>query len=95
MIQLKGSWKEGYAFDIHTISSIFTGNNEYGHPTYDTKRTEMGQCIYQLKYGQHLSILEKIVSLVLNDISFNNFIKNIDVIYQFHHQISIVKYNQF
>jgi len=36
MIKIEGSWEKGYAFDIHTISSVFTGDNEFGHPTFDT-----------------------------------------------------------
>ena len=35
MIRVKGPWKKGYAFDIHTIESIYTGDNEFGHPTFD------------------------------------------------------------
>lgn len=80
MIRVKGPWKKGYAFDIHTIESIYTGDNEFGHPTFDTKRSPMGQCIYELKYGQHLPVLDKIVEMILNDQSFNKFIEMIDVI---------------
>jgi competence protein ComFC len=80
MIQINGPWKDGYAFDIHTIESIFTGNNEYGHATFDTKRSLMGQCLYELKYGQHLPVLEKIVDLIIKDGSFRKFINNIDII---------------
>ncbi len=45
-----GKWDIGYSLDKHTISSVFTGNNEYGHPTFDTTRTEVGEALYQLKY---------------------------------------------
>lgn len=27
MIKLEGPWEKGYAFDIHTIDSVFTGYN--------------------------------------------------------------------
>jgi len=80
MIQLKGPWKDGYAFDIHTIYSVFIQNNQYGHPTFDTRRSPMGQCIYELKYGQHLPVLDKIVDLIVKDASFNAFIQLIDII---------------
>lgn len=46
-----GKWDIGYSLDKHTISSTFTGNNEYGHPTFDTTRTEIGEALYQLKYN--------------------------------------------
>lgn len=44
-----GKWDIGYSLDKHTISSVFTGNNEYGHPTFDTTRTEVGEALHQLK----------------------------------------------
>ena len=40
-IRIFGNWKEGFAFDLHTISSVYLGDNEYGHPVFDTKRSEM------------------------------------------------------
>ncbi len=48
--QLGGPWDLGYALDKHTISSVYTGDNEYGHPTFDTTRSEAGEALYQLKY---------------------------------------------
>jgi hypothetical protein len=32
MITLPGPWKKGFAFDVHTLSSTRTGENEYGPP---------------------------------------------------------------
>jgi competence protein ComFC len=45
--KLKGPWEDGYALDIHTISSEFIGHNEFGHPQFDTKRTEIGELLYR------------------------------------------------
>ena len=45
-----GKWSQGYALDYHTISSTFLGHNQYGHPEYDTKRSEVGSLLYRLKY---------------------------------------------
>lgn len=80
MRKLEGPWEKGYAFDIHTIDSVFTGYNEYGHPTYDTTRSQMGQCLYELKYGQHLPVIDKIVDLLINNSKFTEYINNIDII---------------
>lgn len=77
---INGPWKEGYAFDIHTIASIYTGDNEFGHPTFSTQRSPMGQCLYELKYGQHLPVLDRIVEMVVNNEAFKSFIKKIDII---------------
>ena len=49
--QIFDKWDIGYSLDKHSISSVFIGNNEYGHPTFNTTRTEVGEALYQLKYN--------------------------------------------
>jgi predicted amidophosphoribosyltransferase len=80
MIDIMGPWKKGYAFDIHTIKSEYLGENEYGHPMFNTIRSPMGQCLYELKFGQKFSTIERIINLLLEDKGFNDFISIIDVI---------------
>lgn len=48
--EIAGIWDEGYVLDKHVLSSICTGQNEYGHPTFDTTRSEAGEALYKLKY---------------------------------------------
>lgn len=50
--RLPGPWDLGYALDKHVTSSTYLGDNQYGHPQFDTKRSEVGEALYQLKY-QH------------------------------------------
>ena len=64
VIKLKGKWAEGYAIDIHIISSTYVGENEYGHKIFDTKRSEIGELIYQLKYQKKKKIINDIMVLV-------------------------------
>lgn len=64
--KLEGNWKNGLAYDLHTISSVFIGQDEYGHDRYDTTRSEMGELVYQLKYKHDDSVVNKIVSLLHN-----------------------------
>ena len=40
-------WVEGYVLDYHTVSSTPTGDPYY---RFDTKRTELGERLFQLKY---------------------------------------------
>lgn len=63
-IELKGNWKKGVAFDVHTLDSIYLGVDEYGHDRWDTTRTEMGQLLYELKYRGDRSAVKKIVDLL-------------------------------
>lgn len=48
--KLEGSWDLGYALHKHTLSSIYIGDDEYGHARFDNTRSEPGEALYQLKY---------------------------------------------
>lgn len=48
--KIVGPWQQGLVLDKHTSSSVCSGYNEYGHPVYDTTRSEVGEALYQLKY---------------------------------------------
>jgi predicted amidophosphoribosyltransferase len=47
--------------DYHTIRSEFLGHDEFGNPIFDTKRTEVGELLYQLKYRRKLEALDALV----------------------------------
>jgi predicted amidophosphoribosyltransferase len=55
-----GAWRSGYALDLHTISSTYMGDDEFGHPRFDTQRSEIGDLLYQLKYNGDRTTVEKI-----------------------------------
>ena len=46
--------------DVHSTRSIFLYDNEFGHPVFDTKRTEMGELLYRLKYNGDFTSLAEI-----------------------------------
>jgi predicted amidophosphoribosyltransferase len=48
--QIYGAWDEGLVLDKHVLSSTYVGDNEWGHPTFDTTRSEVGEASFQLKY---------------------------------------------
>ncbi len=49
-IRLSGPWNEGFALDVHTTGSQYLGDDEYGHPRYETTRSPAGELLYRLKY---------------------------------------------
>ena len=59
--QIKGKWTCGYSLDLHTLSSEFIGYNEYGHPQFDTKYSDMGGLLNRLKYKSDKSVLRIII----------------------------------
>ncbi len=74
MIKIDGNWKAGYAIDLHTISSVYLGDNLDGKPQFDNERSEMGELINRLKYHSDESAVSKIIELI------NKNLKNITVV---------------
>lgn len=60
-----GNWDLGFAMDKHTVKSDFLGNNDYGHPVFDTERTEVGESVYQLKYRNEWEQVEPLAQCLL------------------------------
>lgn len=61
---LEGNWRRGLAFDIHTLASTYLGDDAFGRSHFKTKRSEMGELVYQLKNKGDKSAVNKIVKLL-------------------------------
>lgn len=76
--EINGVWDKGFSLDKHKISSTYTGDNEYGHPTFDTLRTDIGEALYQLKYKGDFSqcnrIADNIKDHIISRLPFISFI---------------------
>lgn len=66
--KIEGNWNEGYALDKHIVRSTYTGDNEYGRPTFDTVRTEAGQATFLLKYRADWDQVEPLATAVVEHI---------------------------
>src|SRR6266480_2629654 len=64
--KLKGPWKDGYALDLHTISSVMIGHNEYGHPEFDTTYSEVGGVMHRLKYRSDKTALSELIETAVS-----------------------------
>lgn len=64
--RIAGNWHSGVALDVHTISSTYLGVNEAGHDVFDTKRSEIGELLYRLKYDGDRSAAEPIIAAASN-----------------------------
>jgi len=58
IMKITDGWDLGYVLDWHVKSSEYLGDNEFGKPMFDTKRTEIGEALFQLKYRQDQSKIE-------------------------------------
>lgn len=80
MLEILGPWKKGYAFDIYTIRSKFIGRDKYGFRRFNTIRSPMGECLYDLKYNQKHSNIEKIINMLSASEEFTDFVNDFDII---------------
>ena len=58
--KIDGPWTDGRVLDLHSTGSEFVGYDEYGHEQFDTRRTEVGELLYRLKYRSDASALDEI-----------------------------------
>ena len=69
--KLEGNWQKGIAYDVHTLSSEYLGQDANGHDRFDTKRSEMGELVYQLKYRSDATVVTKIIDLIQKEVDFS------------------------
>ncbi len=61
-MRIPGRWKDGFVLDFHTVSSVYLGDDQYGHPVFDTTRSELGDLLYRLKYRSDNTVTEELVA---------------------------------
>lgn len=76
-ILFQGPWKLGFALDLHTVESSILGVDEFGQLVFDTRRTELGELLYKLKYKGQRSAVYIIVDRILEKV---RGLKTIDLI---------------
>ena len=65
-IRIHGRWDEGYALDLHTISSEIIGEDVSGKLIFQTIRTDLGELLFKLKYRSDLSVINNIIEAIVN-----------------------------
>lgn len=63
-MKIPGRWRDGYVLDYHTVSSTYLGDDEYGHAQFDTKRSDVGDLLYRLKYRTDNTAVAPLVETV-------------------------------
>lgn len=66
--EIKGNWDAGYALDKHMLSSVYLGDDEYGHARFDNTRTEVGEALFQLKYRGGSEYAEPLAQAIADNI---------------------------
>lgn len=60
---VQGPWKSGIVLDWHTVDSKCVGENEFGHPIFETTRSEVGDLLYRFKYKNDQTALAPLVEV--------------------------------
>jgi len=66
--EIQGTWDSGWVLDKHVLSSSHIGHNEWGHPQFDTKRSDAGEASYQLKYRNDWNQVEPLAQALATHI---------------------------
>jgi len=59
-VRIPGRWRDGRALDVHTVSSTYIGEDEFGHAQFDTRRSAMGELLYRLKYRADRAVIDEV-----------------------------------
>ncbi|MFZ0890753.1 MAG: phosphoribosyltransferase family protein [Candidatus Binataceae bacterium] len=59
--KIPGRWRDGYALDLHTLSSTPIGHDAFGHMQFDTTYSEVGGLLYRLKSKGDRKVVTEIV----------------------------------
>ena len=65
---INGNWCAGYTLDKHVKSSVFIGENQYGHSEFNTVRTDVGEAMYQLKYRNDRKKIPLLVDVFIENL---------------------------
>jgi len=71
IMKITGDWNGGLVLDWHVAHSEFLGYNQYGHPDYNTVRTEVGEALYQLKYRSDLTQIDTLAKAMADAVKLN------------------------
>jgi predicted amidophosphoribosyltransferase len=67
--KITGNWDAGLVLDKHTRSSIFLGYDERGNTRFETKRSEVGEALFQLKYRGDFNKVEALAKEIATHIA--------------------------
>lgn len=54
--------------DKHSVSSVYLGDDEHGHPQFNTTRSEVGEATFQLKYRNDWAQAEPLAQAIASNI---------------------------
>lgn len=77
--EIKGNWDYGKVLDLHTISSHMVGEDEFGHPQFETEYSAAGKLLHEFKYRDNPDALHDLLKMI-GDHFAGNLNARIDVV---------------
>jgi competence protein ComFC len=71
--QIEGTWDEGYALDLHTLSSSIDDQGRF-----DNKRSEVGEALNRLKFRKDQSQVQPLASAVSDFLTSESAVDSLD-----------------
>lgn len=62
---IEGPWRSGLVLDWHTLESICIGEDDQGVPKFATRRSEVGELLYLLKYRQVFQVVDQLSAIAM------------------------------
>ena len=59
--------------DLHSTGSTYVGDNELGHPQFETHRTDIGELLFRLKYRSDRTVISEMTSVASEFIRSRDF----------------------
>lgn len=78
--ELQGPWTEGWALDMHSVSSEYLGDDPLGRAHFKTVRTELGEALYDLKYLGQTRRANEIAAIAVDFLSKQPWFETVDII---------------
>lgn len=80
VISVYGLWDDGVVIDKYNESSVYMGEDAFGHPQFKNTYTEIGKLLHAMKYNGHYNTSEEIVDICINELKEWITSKKIDII---------------
>lgn len=79
-ITVIGEWDNGIVVDKYTETSMYIGDDAFGHPQFQTTYTKIGKLLHAMKYNGHFDTSEEIVNICIDTLGGWFTGKKIDII---------------
>lgn len=79
-ITVIGEWDNGIVVDKYTETSMYIGDDAFGHPQFQTTYSKIGKLLHAMKYNGHFDTSEEIANICIDTLGGWFTGKKIDII---------------